>query len=112
MQVTLSAELQIQPTYPGSKAQTGRRLILLPMTLWKTHPLNTISGMRITSLLCAVTLLAFSASPAWSKNLSSVDGNVLLTKCQPALHMTDVSPKLSQDEWASTCSRGTSWLFP
>ena len=55
--------------------------------------------MRIT-LLCAVTLLALSASSAWSRNLSSVDGNVLLTKCHPALQMAEVSPKLSQDEWA------------
>jgi hypothetical protein len=55
--------------------------------------------MRMTSLLCAVVLLAFSASPARARNLSSVDGNVLLTKCQPAQHMTDTSPKLSQAEW-------------
>ena len=62
---------------------------------------NILTAMRITSLLCAVTLLAFSASPAWSRNLSSVDGNVLLTKCHPALQMADVSPKLSQDEWTA-----------
>lgn len=60
----------------------------------------TISGMRMTSL-CVVTLLAFSISPAWSRNLSSMDGNVLLTKCHPALQMNDVSPKLSQAEWAA-----------
>jgi hypothetical protein len=54
-----------------------------------------------TLLLCAVVLLVLPALPACARNLSSVDGNVLLTKCHPALQMAEVTPKLSQDEWAA-----------
>lgn len=54
-----------------------------------------------TLLLSVVVLSAFSASSAWARNLSSVDGNTLLTKCHPALQMTEVSPKLSHDEWSA-----------
>ena len=52
-----------------------------------------------TLLLCATVLSLFPSSSAWARNLSSVDGNILLTKCHPALQMAEVSPKLSQEEW-------------
>ena len=54
-----------------------------------------------TLLLCAVVLSVLSTLPACARNLSSVDGNVLLTNCHPALQMAEVSPKLSQDEWTA-----------
>lgn len=54
-----------------------------------------------TLLLCAVVLSVLPALPARARNLSSVDGNVLLTKCHPALQMAEVTPKLSQDEWTA-----------
>jgi hypothetical protein len=58
-----------------------------------------------TLLLCATVLSVLSSSPAWGRNLSSVDGNILLKNCHPALQMAEVSPKLSQEEWtaASYC---------
>ncbi len=54
-----------------------------------------------TLLLCATFLSLFLSSAAWARNLSSVDGNILLTKCHPAQQMAEVSPKLSQGEWTA-----------
>ena len=36
-----------------------------------------------------------------ARNLSAVDGNMLLTKCHAAERMTEVSPKLTEDEWSA-----------
>jgi hypothetical protein len=52
-------------------------------------------------LLSALGLLIFSVTPCGARNLSAVDGNVLLAKCHAAEKMTDVSPKLSNEEWAA-----------
>ena|ERR1019366_4853877 len=54
-------------------------------------------------LLCVLGLANAQNSGVGThlRSLSSVDGNVLLTKCHPALEMTDVSPKLSEAEWAA-----------
>ena len=50
--------------------------------------------------LVAVILFGFGASIAEARNLSSVDGNTLLTKCHAAEQMAEVSPKLSPEEWS------------
>jgi hypothetical protein len=47
---------------------------------------------RWSLLRCIIVLAVFSALPASARNVSSVDGNVLLAKCHPALQMAEVSP--------------------
>jgi hypothetical protein len=61
---------------------------------------ESMAGMKI--LLCTLAaLLTLAVPPVQARNLSSVDGNVLLTKCHPALQMAEVTPKLSQEEWVA-----------
>ena len=50
-------------------------------------------------LLSGLFLLSLSVPPCWARNLSAVDGNLLLAKCHAAEKMTEVSPKLSSEEW-------------
>jgi hypothetical protein len=54
-----------------------------------------------TFILAAVVLSVLGASSAWARNLSAMDGNTLLTKCHAAERMAEVSPKLTNDEWAA-----------
>lgn len=61
---------------------------------------DALSSMK-TSLFAAVVLSALGGSAGWARNLSAVDGNELLTKCHAAERMAEVSPKLSNDEWAA-----------
>lgn len=52
-------------------------------------------------VLIATVVFSLGASPAQARNLSAVDGEMLLTDCHVAVRMLEVSPKLNSEEWAA-----------
>jgi len=54
-------------------------------------------------ILAALSFAFFTTLIAHSqqRNLSSVTGSTLITKCQATIHMDDVKPTLSDQEWSA-----------